>query len=169
MLYSGFARYLKSPQKNCLILEIEGGEIRPFFFWFDVIYNSRKSQCGRGIYGRPREMGIEPRGNGGTAEKVGPKEARENPLWAFIRAGCEVALHSGLPIPPRHKGASRKTSATDLRDCPFIVIFLAIIRPHAFHRNLLSGMRSNFFMKKEKTLENQVFSRVWWRQQDSNL
>lgn len=53
-----------------------------------------------------------------------------------------------------------KTSATDLRNCPFIVIFLAIIQPHAFRRNLLSGLRSNFFMKKEKTLENQVFSRV---------
>ena len=45
---------------------------------------------------------------------------------------------------------SSKTSATDLRDCPFIVIFLAIIRPHAFRRNLLSGMRSNFTYEKRK-------------------
>ena len=53
-----------------------------------------------------------------------------------------------------------KTSATDLRNCPFIVIFLAIIRPHAFRRNLLSGMRSYFAYKKRKTLENQWLSRV---------
>ena len=51
------------------------------------------------------------------------------------------------------KTKSSKTSATDLRDCPFIVIFRAIIRPHAFHRNLLLGMRSNFFMRKKKPLK----------------
>ena len=55
------------------------------------------------------------------------------------------------------KTKSSKTSATDLRDCPFIVIFLAIIRPHAFHFKLLSGMRSNFFMKKKKPLKTKCF------------
>ena len=40
---------------------------------------------------------------------------------------------------------------------------------YAFRQNVRLGMRSNFFKKKEKTLENHWPSRVWWRQQDSNL
>ena len=38
--------------------------------------------------------------------------------------------------------------APDLRDCPFIVIFRAIIRPHAFLEMIKIGMRSGFEKKK---------------------
>ena len=68
----------------------------------------------------------------------------------------------GISLLFRTKRNPQKSLPTALRDCPFIVIFLAIIRPHAFRRNVLSGMRSNFWREKEKTLENQAFSRVWW-------
>ena len=48
------------------------------------------------------------------------------------------------------------------------VIFRAIFRPHAFRRNLLLGMRSKFFVEKEKTVETLRVSTVWWRLGDSN-
>ena len=55
---------------------------------------------------------------------------------------------------------SSKTSATDLRNCPFIVSFLAIIRPHAFLQKCETGMRSNFAYGKRKNPENHWVFRV---------
>ena len=62
---------------------------------------------------------------------------------------------------------SSKTSATDLRNCPFIVSFLAIIRPHAFLQKWETGMRSNCTCGKRKNPENHWVFRVWWRLGDS--
>ena len=64
---------------------------------------------------------------------------------------------------------SSNTSSIGLWNCPFNVIFRAIFRPHAFHRNLLLGMRSKFFVEKEKTVETLRVSTVWWRLGDSNI